>query len=92
MVALPPILLYSASVVVSAAAASAPVGPGRIPLLAALTVALHLLYGAGIAAGLLFPRFRSRSPREGEVVLRRIKGFGDTFPGDVQQSSPESAD
>jgi hypothetical protein len=80
MVALPPILLYSALVTLSSVAASPSVGPLRVPLLALLTVAMHLLYGAGIAVGLLRPRYLRRRPKECEVTLRHVKGFGEAFP------------
>lgn len=80
VVALPPILLYSALVLLSALTAASSVSPQRIPLVALLTVAMHLLYGAGIAAGLLRPRYLHRSPGECAVALRHIKGFGEEFP------------
>jgi cellulose synthase/poly-beta-1,6-N-acetylglucosamine synthase-like glycosyltransferase len=90
VVALPPILLYSALVVLSAVTASPSVGARRIPLLALLTVAMHLLYGGGIAVGLLRPRYRQRRPGEGEVTLRQVKGFGEEFPaGTVTAGSHE---
>lgn len=79
MVALPPILLYSALVLLSAVTVSSSVGLLRVPLVAFLTIAMHLLYGAGIAVGLLRPRYLHRRPSECEVLVRHIKEFGEAF-------------
>ena len=71
-----PMVLYLAAIALASLAGTI---SGRdlalLPRLLLVFPTLHLVYGAGVLAGLLRPRYRSASPSTEGIEVRRVKGF-----------------
>ena len=73
-----PLLCYAVAVVLFSLAAVAEEGLWQLlPCLFLVFPALHLAYGAGLAAGFAAPRFRRPRPVVPEVTLRVVKGMAE---------------
>jgi len=85
-----PLVAYLA--VVAAASVSGTISGRDLALLPRLLLVfptLHLVYGAGVIAGLLRPRYRS-GPRSADgIEVRRVKGFGEAIKAGDQSKKPE---
>lgn len=75
-----PLLGYAVTTVFFALRESRQAGNlALFPRLLGIFPALHLLYGAGVLWGLVFPRYKKSSQKAHDVVLTKLKQFGETF-------------
>jgi len=73
-----PMLCYLLIVVLASLfGASSGRDPRLLPRLLLVFPTLHLVYGAGVIFGLVRPRFREAAKSDGEIEVRRVKGFED---------------
>lgn len=79
-----PLIVYLVLVGITALQASlSQKVPAIGPRLCLIIPAIHLLYGVGILAGLLFPRFRTIADRRLPVVIRYEKEFGQPWGQEI---------
>ena len=71
-----PLAAYLLLVACQAVVAGSAVGPGSGLHLLWTLPALHLCYGAGLAAGLSTPRYQQSAPGDGAVQLKVVKPLG----------------
>jgi len=65
--------------------------PALLPRLLLVYPTLHLVYGAGVIAGLVRPRYRSAPRRAEGVEVRCVKRFGEAIGEGELQSKTEPA-